>query len=60
VRPRPTPRRAGCCRPVFENGFITQTNIETVEIAANLAGQDGQEGIDAFINKRVPQFRGMH
>ncbi|HCY13988.1 MAG TPA: enoyl-CoA hydratase [Gammaproteobacteria bacterium] len=44
----------------FENDFITQTNIETIEIAANLAGQDGQEGIDAFINKRAPQFRGMH
>ncbi|GIT54581.1 MAG: hypothetical protein Ct9H300mP16_17410 [Pseudomonadota bacterium] len=35
----------------FSNGFIEQTNIETEEIAANMSGHDGREGIDAFVNK---------
>jgi len=44
----------------FSNGFIDQTNIETEEIAANMSGHDGREGIDAFVNKRKPEFKGKH
>ncbi len=43
----------------FGNDFLSQTDIETVEIAANLAGHDGQEGMDAFISKRKPEFKGI-
>lgn len=43
----------------FANDFIAQTDIETQEIAANMAGHDGSEGIDAFVNKRKPEFKGM-
>ena len=42
----------------FSNGFIEQTDIETEEIAANMSGHDGREGIDAFVNKRKPEFKG--
>ena len=43
----------------FANNFVAQTDIETQEIAANMAGHDGKEGIDAFVNKRKPNFKGM-
>ena len=42
----------------FTNDFIAQTDLETAEIAANMSGHDGQEGMDAFINKRKPVFTG--
>ena len=41
------------------NNFVAQTDIETQEIAANMAGHDGKEGIDAFVNKRKPNFKGV-
>ena len=44
----------------FDNDFITQTDMETQEIGANMTGADGQEGLDAFINKRLPTFTGRH
>lgn len=44
----------------FDNDFITQTDMETQEIGANMTGADGQEGLDAFINKRRPTFTGRH
>jgi len=43
----------------FANNFVAQTDIETQEIAANMAGHDGKEGIDAFVNKRKPNFKGV-
>jgi ribosomal protein S11 len=42
----------------FNNDFITQTALETREIGANMTGRDGQEGLEAFINKRAPVFTG--
>ncbi len=42
----------------FTNDFISQTDLETAEIVANMSGHDGQEGLDAFINKRTPDFMG--
>jgi 2-(1,2-epoxy-1,2-dihydrophenyl)acetyl-CoA isomerase len=42
----------------FNNDFITQTALETQEIGANMTGRDGQEGLEAFINKRAPVFTG--
>ncbi|MBP81571.1 MAG: enoyl-CoA hydratase [Acidiferrobacteraceae bacterium] len=42
----------------FDNDFMTQTAMETQEIGANMTGSDGQEGLDAFINKRLPEFTG--
>ena len=41
----------------FNNDFFTQTDIETREIGANMTGADGQEGLDAFINKRRRHLR---
>ena len=42
----------------FTNDFIAKSDLETAEIAANMSGHDGQEGMDAFINKRKPVFTG--
>ena len=42
----------------LNNNFLTQTKLETQEIGANMTGIDGQEGLDAFINKRSPVFSG--
>lgn len=36
----------------------SQMERETTGIAGNAAGRDGQEGIDAFVNKRKPDFKG--
>lgn len=37
----------------------TQMQYEAAGIAANAAGPDGQEGIQAFLNKRKPEFSGQ-
>jgi hypothetical protein len=37
---------------------MAQTALETREIGANMTGRDGQEGLEAFINKRAPVFTG--
>ena len=42
----------------LNNDFLNQTKLETREISANMTGADGQEGLDAFINKRLPVFTG--
>ena len=42
----------------FGNDFMAQTTLETREIGANMTGRDGQEGLEAFINKRAPVFTG--
>ncbi len=41
----------------FGNGIETQMELEGRLIAVNADGPDGREGIDAFLNKRAPQFR---
>ncbi|MGB3480710.1 MAG: enoyl-CoA hydratase-related protein [Mycobacterium sp.] len=40
----------------FGNDIETQMALEADLIAANADGADGREGIDAFLNKRLPDF----
>ncbi|BBZ33123.1 enoyl-CoA hydratase/isomerase family protein [Mycolicibacterium confluentis] len=40
----------------FDNGIESQMELESRFIAANAEGPGGREGIDAFLNKRAPQF----
>jgi 2-(1,2-epoxy-1,2-dihydrophenyl)acetyl-CoA isomerase len=40
----------------FSNGLEEQMEIEGRMIAACAGSADGQEGIDAFLNKRRPEF----
>ena len=42
----------------FDNGLETQMEFEARAIAARIETADGKEGIDAFFNKRKPQFIG--
>jgi len=42
----------------FDNGMETQMEFESRGIADMVRTQDGQEGINAFLNKRQPQFKG--
>lgn len=57
----PTKAYAGVKRllsQTFEQSLETQLEIESRHIAANAASADGHEGLDAFINKREPAFKG--
>lgn len=40
----------------FGNSIETQMDLESAYIAENADGPDGREGIDAFLNKRAPNF----
>jgi len=40
----------------FDNGIETQLDLESTFISKNADGADGREGIDAFLNKRAPNF----
>ena len=42
----------------FDNGLETQMELESRGIADMARSHDGQEGIDAFLNKRKPSFSG--
>ena len=42
----------------FDNGLETQMEFETRGIADMVRTEDGKEGIDAFLNKRQPEFTG--
>lgn len=42
----------------FEQSLETQLEIESRNISANAAGADGREGLDSFLNKRKPVFKG--
>jgi 2-(1,2-epoxy-1,2-dihydrophenyl)acetyl-CoA isomerase len=42
----------------FEQSLEVQLEEESRLIAANANGADGREGLDAFINKRKPTFKG--
>lgn len=44
----------------FDNGLETQMELETREIARLSATADGQEGIQAFLAKRKPEFTGKN
>jgi len=40
------------------NSLETQMELESRAISALSAGEDGQEGINAFLEKRKPEFKG--
>ena len=42
----------------FDNGLETQMEFEARAIAGLITTEDGQEGLDAFLNKRKPEFKG--
>lgn len=42
------------------NGLETQMEMEARSIAALASSNDAQEGIQAFLNKRKPQFTGLY
>ena len=42
----------------FDNGLETQMELESRGIADMARSRDGQEGINAFLNKRKPKFTG--
>jgi len=44
----------------FDNGLETQMELETREIARLSTTADGQEGIQAFLAKRKPEFTGKN
>lgn len=43
-------------RETYRNDYAEQLALEAALIAANADAADGKEGIDAFLNKRSPQF----
>jgi len=43
----------------FDQSLETQMELEARAIARLIASEDGQEGLDAFLNKRKPQFKGQ-
>ena len=43
----------------FENGLETQMEMETQYITASSKSSDGKEGIQAFLEKRKPEFSGQ-
>ncbi|MCE7999215.1 MAG: enoyl-CoA hydratase [Rhodobiaceae bacterium] len=43
----------------FDNGLEKQMELEGRTIAAQAASPDGQEGINAFLEKRAPNFTGI-
>ena len=45
-------------RQSFSNGLETQMELEARAIAGLIETRDGQEGIQAFIAKRKPDFKG--
>ena len=42
----------------FSESFESQMVLEVGEIARNAMSKDGQEGIQAFLNKRPPEYKG--
>ena len=42
----------------FDNGLETQMELESRSIAAMARSRDGKEGIQAFLAKRKPEFKG--
>jgi len=42
----------------FDNSLETQMELEARAIADMVGTADGQEGLDAFFNKRKPDFKG--
>ena len=42
----------------FDQSLETQMELEARAIAGLIASDDGQEGLDAFLNKRKPEFKG--
>ncbi len=42
----------------FDQSLETQMELEARAIAKLIASADGQEGLDAFLNKRKPEFKG--
>jgi len=42
----------------FDQSLETQMELEARGIAKLIASADGQEGLDAFLNKRKPEFKG--
>ena len=43
----------------FDNALEAQMELESRSIAGLAAGADGQEGINAFVAKRKPDFKGL-
>ena len=43
----------------FDQSLETQMELEARAIAEMITTADGQEGLDAFLNKRKPEFKGV-